>query len=384
VASFELTFGESTLRVTTSARVTEVAAPDLGPAPAIGPLLERALDSPVGSDPLEQRARSGDRITLIVSDATRDEPRAALLAAVRARMPDVRVTLAIATGTHGPSGGLDALGLSGVDLRGVAVVDHDGHDDRDLVTVGTTARGTPVIVHRCAVEADLVVATGVIRPHYFAGWGAGAKAVFPGLAQSASARINHRWKTDPSARPGAIDDNVCRLDMEEAAELAAPRAFLLNGVADAHGVVRAATAGDVRAAFRAGVDIGRPWVGVRAPRSRWIVVDDLPPVTDSLYQASKLVASVAHLLQVGGTLVLVAPCVQGTGPVDVVNQAIYEIGLRPRLPEGHRIFLVSRLSADHVLPTYARPATSVEDAISGADELLVVHGASKLLVDAVA
>jgi hypothetical protein len=171
--------------------------------------------------------------------------------------------------------------------------------------------------------------------------------------------------------------------MEDAAGLAAPRAFLLNGVADAHGVVRAAVAGDVRAAFRTGVDFARPWVSVRAPRSRWIVVDDLPPVTDSLYQASKLVAAVAHLLQVGGTIVLVAPCARGIGPVDVVNRAIYEIGLRPRLPAGHRILLVSGLPADHVLSTYARPVDSVEAAISGVDELLVVRGASKLLVDAV-
>jgi nickel-dependent lactate racemase len=384
VTAFDLTFGDSTMRVTTSARVTEVASPDLGPVPPTAPILERALAAPIGSAPLEQRARSGDHVTLIVSDATRDEPRAELIAAVRARLPDVRLTLAIATGTHGPSGGPDALGLSGVDLRGVEVVDHDGHSDHDLVTVGTTARGTPVIVHRCAVEADLVVATGVIRPHYFAGWGAGAKAVFPGLAQSAAARINHRWKTDPSARPGAIDENICRLDMEEAATLAAPRAFLLNGVADAHGLVRAAVAGDVRTAFRSGVELGRPWVSVAARRSACIVVDDLPPVTDSLYQSSKLVASVAHLLAEGGTIVLVAPCGQGVGPVDVVNQAIYEIGLRPRLPADHRILLVSGLAAEHVLPTYARPVGSVEAAISGVDELLVVRGASKLLVDALA
>lgn len=385
----ELSFGATTIRAVTSARVTQVAAPTISePPPPVRPLLERALDAPVGSDPLERRARSGDRITLIVSDATRDEPRAELVAAVRARLPDVRLTLAIATGTHGCSGGLSSLGLASLGLSGVgsagveAVVDHDGHDDRDLVKVGTTARGTPVIVHRCAVEADLVIATGVIRPHYFAGWGAGAKAIFPGLGQSASVRINHRWKTDPSARPGAVSANVCRLDMEEAAGLAAPRAFLLNGVADAHGQVRAAVAGDVRAAFRSGVDFGRAWAEVRAPRSACVVVDDLPPVTDSLYQASKLVASVAELVQVGGTVVLVAPCPRGIGPLETVNQAIYEIGLKPRLPEGHRIILVSGLAPEHVLPSYAQPAASVGDAISGVDELLVVRGASKLILHA--
>src|SRR5262245_55994493 len=97
----------------TAARVTRVTAPVIAePVPAVRPLLERALDAPFGSDPLERRARSGDRVTIIVSDATRDEPRAELLAAVRARLPTARLTLAIATGTHGPSGGPAVLGLS--------------------------------------------------------------------------------------------------------------------------------------------------------------------------------------------------------------------------------------------------------------------------------
>jgi nickel-dependent lactate racemase len=221
-------------------------------APPIDALCDRALDAPIGSARLEDRVRAGDRVTLIVSDATRDEPRAAFVAAVRARLPAVRLTLAIATGTHGRAGGLAALGLDARTVGADAVIDHDGHDDDALVTVGTTARGTPVQVHRACVDTDLVIATGVIRAHYFAGFGAGAKAIFPGLASSRAARINHLWKRDPAARAGAVDDNPCRLDLEEAARLAAPRSFLLDGVADRHDQVRAAVAGDLDAAFRAG------------------------------------------------------------------------------------------------------------------------------------
>ncbi|MBZ0234056.1 MAG: lactate racemase domain-containing protein [Deltaproteobacteria bacterium] len=379
---FELPFGATTIRAWTSARVTEVEGPRLaGPPPPVRPLLERALDAPVGSERVEQRVRAGDRVTLVVSDATRDEPRAELIAAVLDRLPEVRLTVAIASGTHGPTRGALPSGLEALAGRVHVLVDHDGHDDRDLVTVGTTARGTPVIVHRAVVDADMVVATGVIRPHYFAGWGAGAKAIFPGLGQAAAIRINHRWKTDPTARPGAVDDNVCRLDLEEAAAMAAPRSFLLDGVADAHGQVRGAVSGCLRAAFRAGVDLARPWVTRAAPRSRCIVVSDLAPVTDSLYQASKLVAAVAHLLLPGGTVVVVAPCPRGVGPVDVVNQSIYEIGLRPRLPADHRILLVSGCPAAEVSATYALAVDSLQDAIRGADDLLVVRGASKLLLE---
>ena len=44
----------------------------------------------------------------------------------------------------------------------------------------------PVRVHRCVVDADLVIATGCIRPHYFAGFGAGVEGDLP------RARRGHR------------------------------------------------------------------------------------------------------------------------------------------------------------------------------------------------
>jgi nickel-dependent lactate racemase len=377
-----LPFGAGAVSASTAAAVRWLTVPELPSPPAPERLVEDALAKPVAGPPLEALARAGDRVTVIVSDATRDEPRAAFLAAVRARLPSVRLTIAIATGTHGPAGGLGALGLPAELHAGALVVDHDGHAARDLLDVGVTRRGTPVRVHRAAVEADLVVATGVIRPHYFAGFGAGAKAIFPGLAEARAARINHRWKEDPGARPGAIEGNPCREDLDEAAAMVGGRQFLLDGIADGHGAVRGAVAGELPAAFARGVSLARDWVTARAAPARWIVVGDRGPVTASLYQASKCVAAVAPLLAPGGTLILVAPCEDGVGPLDIVNHGIYEIGLRPRLPREHRIVLVSSLAQDVVARTYAAWAPDLASALAGADDVLVVPQASKLVIHA--
>ncbi len=264
------------------------------------------------------------------------------------------------------------------------VVDHDGHDARDLVDVRVTRRGTPVRVHRCVVDTDLVIATGVIRPHYFAGFGAGGKALFPGLAEAAAARINHRWKEAPGARAGVIAGNPCREDLDEAVALVGGRQFLLDGIADGHGLVRGAVAGRLPEAFARGVELARWWVTVAGAPARWIVVGDRGPVTASLYQASKCVAAGGPLLAEGGTIVLVAPCREGVGPLEIVNRGIYEIGLAPRLPARHQIVLVSELPRATVEATYAAWAPSLAAALAGADELLVVPEASKLVIHALA
>src|SRR3954464_4312572 len=184
-------------------RTVIVSAPERSSPPPLASLLEAALDAPTGTSRLEQLVRAGAKVTVIVSDATRTEPRAAFLEHLQARLPAVRWTLAIATGTHGPTP-LDALDLPAHLLRDARLVNHDGHADAELVDLGTTSRGTPVRLHRCVVDADLVIATGCVRPHYFPGFGAGVKAIFPGLGAAAAIRHNHELKTHPRSRAGII------------------------------------------------------------------------------------------------------------------------------------------------------------------------------------
>lgn len=344
-------------------------------------LLETALDAPLESPRLESLARAGGRVVVIVSDATRDDPRRAMLSAVRARLPTgVRLTVAIANGTHAP-GPVDALGLDPRDLEGATVLNPDARDATAYVDVGRTARGTPVRVHRDLAAADLIVATGRIKPHYFAGFGAGCKAIFPGLGEDRAVRINHALKQEAGARAGNLHGNPCRDDLAEAAAMVGGARFLLNAVCDADGHGRAAVAGDVEAAFAAGAALCRPWFTVRAPRSRLVVVSDALPYTASLYQACKLAAAAAPLLLPGGTLVVVAECPDGIGPVETVNRAIYDIGIRPRLPAEHRIVLVSSLGPDDVSQTFCTWAPSVESVLEAceAKPVIIPHAGAAIV-----
>jgi lactate racemase len=271
--------------------------------------MESALASPVGCERLEARVRGARRVLVVLSDTTSSEPRDALLRGVLARLPDaVSVEVAVATGTHGPCD-IEQLGI-GDDLA--ARIDrwvvHDGGRAEDLVAIGTTRRGTPVTLNRAVLDADLVVATGCIIPHYFAGYGAGIKSIFPGLGGSREVRINHELKAAPGARAGVVDGNPCREDLEEVAALLPAPPFLLNLVLDDDGAARAAVAGDVNAAFRAGATLCEPLYKVRSRRARCVVVSGRGPITSSLYQASKLVAAAAPLVAEGGRVVVVAEC----------------------------------------------------------------------------
>ncbi len=385
----ELPYGSHPYIVTLDDREVVLVEPaSLAPPRPLDTLLEAALASPIGA-PFPTLPPS-PRVTLIVSDPTRDEPRDAFIRALRPRLPpDTRLTIAIATGTHGPCD-LAALHLSPAATANATVVNHDGHrlgtdlvDLVDLVDLGTTRRGTPVRVHRCLVDADLVIATGCIRPHYFAGFGAGCKALFPGLGEATAIRINHQLKTAPHSRAGILDGNPCRDDLEEAVALVATPTFLLDGVAGPDHLVHDAVAGDLRAAFRAGAERARPWFTVRAPRAKLVIASDALPVSATLYQAAKIAAAVAPLVLPGGTLVLVAECAGGVEPLATVNEAIFRIGVLPRLPPDARILLVSALPSSVVRTTLLEPAPSLADVLASlpGERAVIVPRASQLLCE---
>jgi lactate racemase len=360
-----------------------LAAPSPPPVKDLRGALAEALAHPIGSRPLREVATARTRAVVIVSDASRDEPRAELFAAVRAELGAVRddqITLAVANGTHQP-GPVERLGLPAEVLRRHRVVNHDSRDESQLVEVGRTSRGTRLRVNRCLAEADLIVTTGRVKPHYFAGYGGGTKGIFPGLGHNDDIRQNHLLKADPGSRLGRVDLNPCREDLEEAARRLGRDTFMLN-VVEAGGVITGAVAGDIVLAHREGVRQLRRWVEVRARPAPLVVVSAPLPVTGSLYQASKLVPPAGLLLQDGGVVIMAAECGEGTGPLKTVNEGIFTLGVSLYLPKRYTLFLVSGMDEATVRQTYARHAPSLAWAVAEAARLIGGRGRVLVMPDA--
>jgi nickel-dependent lactate racemase len=90
--------------------------------------------------------------------------------------------------------------------------------------MGVTPRGTPVEINREYATADVKIGIGGIIAHSFAGFGGGAKGVFPGVASLRAIETNHRRVDEERARGragyGVMADNVIRFDIEDAVRIA--------------------------------------------------------------------------------------------------------------------------------------------------------------------
>lgn len=186
------------------------------------------------------------------------------------------------------------------------------HDPQACVSLGKTHRGTPVEVLEAVASSDLIVATGNIEYHYYAGYSGGAKAVLPGVSSERSVIKNHELMREPLSTTGRLDSPV-RQDMEDAAGIAGLD-FILNVVLNDKKEIVQSVAGDFIAAHRQGAaTVDRMYL--RPVRQAEIVVTCAGgrPKDLNLFQAQKALDNAKNAAVPGGSIILVAECCEGLG-----------------------------------------------------------------------
>jgi len=264
---------------------------------------------------------AGDSLLLVVPDRTRALPLARLLAPLwpalaAAGVSPGRITLAVASGTH-RSDPLDiAADRLGPLPAGLRVHVHDADDA--AVDLGTTPAGTPVRVDRVLVDADRVLSVGGIAFHYFAGFGGGWKAFFPGLAERTAVAANHRrslgpWPPGglaPGVGPGRLAGNPVAEDLREVANLLPPAIVWTawdegtRGAVDASVAAYAATCARYAAPRRVGAAGAAPLVVASA--GGW-------PRDVDIVQSHKALLHAARYAAPGARIVFHAGCQEGVG-----------------------------------------------------------------------
>jgi nickel-dependent lactate racemase len=199
------------------------------------------------------------------------------------------------------------------------VIDHEAQNPAELVDLGFSSSGVPVQVHRLAARADILIATGVVEPHQYAGYSGGSKALAVGAAGEALIAHTHgpAFVDDPNTRLGRVEGNPFHAAVIEAAQRAGLR-FILNVVLDEdHRILRAA-AGDPEQAFQHLVAFARSIYEVPVDQRFDIVIGGAGyPKDANLYQASRaasyLYFAPTPVVRPGGFIIIPARCEEGAG-----------------------------------------------------------------------
>ena len=306
------------------AQVTTIAKRRAQKLPDAAEAVRRALVEPTGSEPLAQLARGRSSACILICDITRPVPNRLFLRPIIETMVAAgialdRIVIVVATGLHRANLGGELAELVGDPwvMQRVRIENHDARNDGDHVDLGVTAtRGTPIKLDRRFVEAELRVATGLVEPHFMAGWSGGRKVIAPGVAHHETIRTFHsaRFMEDPLAvQCNLIGNPLHEEQLEIVRKLG--EVYGLNTVLDEQRDLVCVTFGEIIASHAAAVEFVSGVARAPTPRRFKTLVTSAAgfPLDKTYYQTIKGMVTPLEILEPGGTLIIASECSEGFG-----------------------------------------------------------------------
>ena len=327
--SVHILFGKSGLqiRLPREARPTVIGKRPMRKLPDPRTAVHAALDEPVGAPGYRAIVRGRRSACILICDITRPVPnhlflRPLIEGMLAAGLPRERITVLVATGLHQPNEGEELAEVVGDRwvLETVRVENHFARDDAAHVELGVTAiRGTPVKLDRRFVEADLRIATGLVEPHFMAGYSGGRKVIAPGVAHADTIRTFHsaRFMEDLAAIQCNLEGNPLHEEQLEIVRMLG-EVYAINTVIDEDRDLVHVNFGEVIDSHLAAVEFvagsTRVPVGRRFPTILTSAAGH--PLDKTYYQTVKGMVTPLDILEPGGTLIVASACSEGFGSTE--------------------------------------------------------------------
>jgi nickel-dependent lactate racemase len=409
-----LPYGKSTIKVKVPKEnlIGVIEPRDLPPVKDPVEAVKKAVSNPISSPRLFEIAKSGDKVAIVVTDITRRCPDNILMPVILSELKKggVRtedITAVIALGIHRPMTPEEIRTKIGEEaFRQVKTINHNCLDKSQMVYIGATRRlKIPAWINKIVAEADVVITTGVVEAHIFAGYSGGRKSIIPGVSGEEAIAAVHRpeWLDDPRVGAGIIEGNPVHEDMVELAKLVGVD-FIVNVVLNSQDEIVQVAAGDLTAAHEKLIETYDKMYKVEIYEQADIVISSPAyPKDINLYQATRAANNIVLVpnpsVKKGGIIIIPAPCQEGIGdelfyewmktarnPSEVLERAKreYKMGV-------HKPYLLSKILshaeviiANSVLPAsllremHLTPAKTVDEGLEIAFKKL--GGNARILV----
>ncbi len=337
----ELRYGKGTKLLTLPDDVSTwiIRKPELPRIKDPAAAVREAISQPIGAESLAHLAGTADSACIAVCDITRPVPnhlflRPIIETLIESGIHKSHITILIATGLHRPNEGAELEELIGDSwvLENIGILNHFARNDDDHVQLGVTrTRHTVVRLDRRFVEADLRIATGLVEPHFMAGYSGGRKVIAPGLAHAETITTFHsaRFMADPAAASCNLTGNPLHEEQLEIVRMLGG-ALAVNTVIDAERSLSYINCGEIDESHQAAVDFIRGSCEVSVPRRFRTVVTSSAgyPLDKTYYQTVKGMVCAMDILEPGGDLIIVSECSEGMGSAEFIDaqQRLVQLG----------------------------------------------------------
>lgn len=283
--------------------------------------LKNLLKNPIGSPSLKDLIiqKKAKKILIIVNDITRPAPYEIILPPLLDELRQIgikkeNIIFIIATGIHRSNSPEEIEEIFGENISSAyKFINHDC-DDPYPKDLGKLKSGNKIWVDPIISDTDFIITTGVIVPHYFAGFSGGRKSILPGICGRKTIEANHAQMVHHDARAGNLKGNPVHQEMQEAAEKVGVD-FNINVVTDESHKIVEIVAGKLLTSWQQGVEVCKKIYLCPIEKKAEVVIASAGgyPKDINVYQAQKALNNAYQAIKPGGTIILTAECLEGYG-----------------------------------------------------------------------
>jgi nickel-dependent lactate racemase len=285
--------------------------------------------NPIQSPTLSNLARGKKSVCILICDITRPVPNGLILPPLVKTLLEEGIDrddilILVATGLHRPNEGEELRELVGSDeiFNTIRIENHFARDRKAHVDLGFTSQGIPVGIDRRFIDADLRLVTGLVEPHFMAGYSGGRKVVAPGVAYQDTILKFH---TAHILEHQNSENCVLEGNPLHQAQLEIIRTigdiYAVNVVIDDKRRLGLVTFGAIEPSHLEAVKFLKNYAEIDISRKFKTVVTSAGgyPLDKTYYQTVKGMVGAMGILEPGGTIIIVSECSEGMGSPEFIS-----------------------------------------------------------------
>ncbi len=260
-----------------------------------------------------------DNILIVVNDAHRSTPTSLLLTWFKKLAPKQfnSATFLVACGTHKKPSDAEYKVIFGDLYNEIkdSVYAHDCHNKDELQSIGIDSFGEEVFLNKKLFAYDKVWVINSVEPHYFAGFTGGRKSLVPGLADFNTIERNHNQANSLECTPLRLSGNPVAEHLESILEMIDQKnIFSLQVVTDSNKKLSHLAFGSLNDSFHNAVNTAMEIYSITCDyQYDVLVLEILPPLDRSIYQAQKALENNQSLVKDNGAVIICTGCAEGIG-----------------------------------------------------------------------
>ena len=316
-----LLYGKKTVALELPERVTLLGMKNAQAISDPTGAVENALSNPIESPALKELAQGRKNACVVISDITRPVPNKIILPPMLKSLEESgiskeNITILIAIGMHRPNIGEELESMVGQEVMDrYNFVNHYCRKSETYRMVDEID-GAPIEINKTYLDADLKILTGLIEPHFYAGYSGGRKSILPGISSFETMKFMHSYKMidHSNVTNCLLEGNPFHEYGIRVTELVGAD-FVLNVVINKERQIAGVFAGHYDKAHLAGCQMVYEQSAVPLDQRVDMVITSGGgyPLDATFYQISKAMICARDILERGGTIVVACECREGIG-----------------------------------------------------------------------